>query len=110
MWLEIVLINVSCWYWINCYFFSFASIHFSSIHHFSSSTAYETSCFSGTYVTGETINDDYFTKLHDLRNDDAKLKQLESTGAAQAAKAGMPPGSHDGCENLQNDRRGATRA
>lgn len=75
-----------------------------------SDQSYETSCFSGTYVTGETINDDYFTKLHDLRNDDAKLKQLESTGAAQAAKAGMPPGSHDGCENLQNDRRGATRA
>jgi amidophosphoribosyltransferase len=68
-------------------------------------TAYETSCFSGTYVTGESIDDEYFTKLHDLRNDDAKLKRLDSTGAVQAAKAGLPPGSHNGCENLQNDRR-----
>mmetsp|Transcript_27629 Transcript_27629/g.58386 ORF Transcript_27629/g.58386 Transcript_27629/m.58386 type:complete len:534 (-) Transcript_27629:255-1856(-) len=63
--------------------------------------AYESSCFSGTYVTGETINDPYFKKLHALRNDDAKLKKLESTGAAQA---GLPPGSHEGCENLTNKR------
>lgn len=68
-----------------------------------SCTAYESSCFSGKYVTGETINSDYFTKLHERRNDDAKLKRLESTGAAQA---GLPPGSHDGCENLSNDKRG----
>ena len=54
-------------------------------------------------MTGETINSDYFTKLHERRNDDAKLKRLESTGAAQA---GLPPGSHDGCENLSNDKRG----
>jgi hypothetical protein len=52
-------------------------------------------------VTGESIGDEYFAKLHALRNDDAKLKRLESTGAAQ----GMPPGSHNGCENLQNDNR-----
>jgi len=70
-----------------------------------SSTAYETSCFSGIYVTGESINDEYFVKLHDLRNDDAKLKKLESTGVVQAAIVGLPPGSNDGCENLQNDRR-----
>ena len=69
--------------------------------------AYESSCFSGKYVTGEDINDSYFSKLHDLRNDDAKLKRMESTGAAQA---GLPPGSHDGCENLSNDKRGTTRA
>ena len=60
-------------------------------------------------MTGESIHDEYFAKLHDLRNDDAKLKKLESTGAAQAAKAGMPPGSHEGCENLQNDRRRSVR-
>jgi hypothetical protein len=56
-------------------------------------------------VTGESINDEYFVKLHDLRNDDAKLKKLESTGVVQAAIVGLPPGSNDGCENLQNDRR-----
>ena len=110
--LENVPINVSC-----CRTISFALHYvfpcitpFSLIYPPLFLTAYETSCFSGTYVTGESINDDYFAKLHDLRNDDAKLKQLESTGAAQVAKAGMPPGSHDGCENLQNDRRGAARA
>lgn len=61
--------------------------------------AYESSCFSGSYVTGEKIDDSYFTKLHELRNDTAKLKRLESTG-----EAGMPPGSYDGCENLSNDK------
>ncbi len=64
---------------------------------------YETSCFSGTYVTGERINDEYFSKLHELRNDDAKLMRLDST--VSMAEAGMPPGSHDGCENLSNDKR-----
>lgn len=65
--------------------------------------AYESSCFSGTYVTGETVNDPYFQKLYALRNDTAKLKRLESTGAAAA---GLPPGSNHGCENLSNDKRG----
>ncbi|KAL3762657.1 hypothetical protein ACHAWU_001602 [Discostella pseudostelligera] len=62
---------------------------------------YETSCFSGTYVTGASINDEYFAKLHELRNDDAKIKRLETNGT----ESGMPPGSHDGCENLSNDKR-----
>ncbi|KAL7540191.1 hypothetical protein ACHAWF_006619 [Thalassiosira exigua] len=66
--------------------------------------AYESSCFSGTYVTGETINDPYFVKLHELRNDTAKLKKLERKGSLT-----LPPGSHDGCENLSNDKRGTTR-
>lgn len=65
--------------------------------------AYESSCFSGNYVTGETINDSYFSKLHEVRNDGAKLKRLESSGAAQS---GLPPGSEHGCENLSNDKRG----
>lgn len=65
--------------------------------------AYESSCFSGNYVTGETINDPYFQKLFALRNETAKKERLESTGAAQA---GLPPGSNHGCENLSNDKRG----
>lgn len=69
--------------------------------------AYESSCFSGTYVTGESIDDPYFTKLHELRNDTAKHVRHESMGAA---KVGLPPGSHDGCENLRNDKRGLPRA
>jgi len=63
--------------------------------------AYESSCFSGKYVTGERINDPYFTKLHALRNDTAKMTKQESNGDAQT---GLPPGSQDGCENLSNMR------
>lgn len=66
-------------------------------------TVYESSCFSGKYVTGEDIDSDYFSKLHEKRNDTAKeMRRLES-GAAQV---GLPPGSNDGCENLSNDKRG----
>lgn len=71
------------------------------------STDYESSCFSGKYVTGEDINDSYFSKLHDLRNDTAQEQRrfatMDSTGSAA-----LPPGSHHGCENLSNDKR--TRA
>ena len=71
---------------------------------------YESSCFSGRYVTGEDVGDEYFAKLHDLRNDGAKTaKRLSSTGAGSGLGGGLPPGSHDGCENLSNDKRGAAR-
>ena len=33
---------------------------------------FDTSCFSGIYVTGETIDDPYFAKLHAQRNDAAQ--------------------------------------
>jgi amidophosphoribosyltransferase len=33
---------------------------------------FDTSCFSGTYVTGETISDFYFEQLYNKRNDVAK--------------------------------------
>ena len=33
---------------------------------------FDTSCFSGVYVTGEKIDDPYFTKLHEQRNDEAQ--------------------------------------
>lgn len=99
---ELMLLEYAWFFHYYCILFqSFSSRECSILP----TTAYETSCFSGTYVTGESIDDEYFTKLHDLRNDDAKLKRLDSTGAVQAAKAGLPPGSHNGCENLQNDRR-----
>ena len=64
---------------------------------------YESSCFSGKYVTGEKIDDAYFTKLHDIRNDTAqesrRFTKMDSTGSL------LPPGSHHGCENLSNDKR-----
>lgn len=72
-------------------------------NHFFSYLAYETSCFSGIYVTGEDIDDPYFSKLHDLRNDTAKELRRKESGATVFL---LPPGSNDGCENLSNDKRG----
>mmetsp|Transcript_25986 Transcript_25986/g.36426 ORF Transcript_25986/g.36426 Transcript_25986/m.36426 type:complete len:561 (+) Transcript_25986:78-1760(+) len=57
-------------------------------------TQFDTSCFSGTYVTGESIGDSYFNKLYDLRNDDAKQEKLKKTEQ-----------SNDGCESMSNDKR-----
>ena len=67
---------------------------------------YESSCFSGKYVTGENINDSYFSKLHDLRNDTAQ--EQRRFARMDSGSAALPPGSHHGCENLSNDKR--TRA
>mmetsp|Transcript_5948 Transcript_5948/g.8751 ORF Transcript_5948/g.8751 Transcript_5948/m.8751 type:complete len:390 (-) Transcript_5948:137-1306(-) len=52
---------------------------------------FETSCFSGKYVTGERIGDDYFEKLHSLRNDSAQNQRRIS--------------SNNGCESMSNDKR-----
>lgn len=61
------------------------------------SRKFETSCFSGKYVTGETITDDYFSKLHELRNDDAKRKRTDSiTSVASPRKSS--------CESISNDK------
>lgn len=59
---------------------------------------FDTSCFSGTYVTGEAIGDEYFQRIQDLRNDDAMQKK--------EAK----PQSNDGCESVSNDKRHSTLA
>jgi amidophosphoribosyltransferase len=95
---------------------------------------FDTSCFSGQYVTGERIGDDYFAKLHDLRNDQAKEKRKfvvtnpDSDGTTTAGddalappssnvgtdntggdSAPSPPKKHmasnDGCESVSNDKR-----
>mmetsp|Transcript_7647 Transcript_7647/g.11971 ORF Transcript_7647/g.11971 Transcript_7647/m.11971 type:complete len:546 (-) Transcript_7647:1957-3594(-) len=60
-------------------------------------TSFDTSCFSGIYATGETIDDEYFSHLHTLRNDDAKQKR-EGTDE-------MGKNSHNGCESVSNDKR-----
>lgn len=67
-------------------------------------TNFDTSCFSGTYVTGQKIGDSYFQKLYDLRNDDAKQKKLSSNGMGDMGIA-KPKQSNDGCESVQNDNR-----
>lgn len=58
---------------------------------------FDTSCFSGKYVTGQAIGDEYFTKLHTLRNDDAQ--QERNSGAVNGKS------SNDGCESVSNDKR-----
>ena len=66
---------------------------------------FDSSCFSGCYVTGEKIGDDYFTKLHDMRNDDAKEKRKrgpESSSTESPIK--KPVQSYNGCETLSNDK------
>lgn len=66
--------------------------------------AFDCSCFNGEYVTGEKIGDAYFTKLFDLRNDDAK--QLRNNGAVtKNPKDLRPQASNSGCESVTNDMR-----
>ena len=71
--------------------------------------AFDTSCFSGKYVTGEVIGDSYFTKLYDLRNDAAKQKKNDGKQSNGTSKM-MPRGSNEGCESMVNDTRGATNS
>lgn len=64
-------------------------------------TKFDTSCFSGIYVTGERIGDDYFTKLHELRNEGAKEKRALSNGGTTTNR---PLQSNDGCEGMSNHK------
>ena len=73
--------------------------------------SFDCSCFSGTYVTGETIDNDYFKRLHDKRNDAAKQeRQLSQSGGSGSgsgsptAVEAMPPGSSEGCEGMVNNQ------
>jgi amidophosphoribosyltransferase len=73
-------------------------------------TKFDSSCFSGDYVTGEKIGDSYFTKLYDLRNDAAKQKRKRGTnggsfdGDSDGGGYRKPEQSHNGCEPLSNDK------
>jgi amidophosphoribosyltransferase len=69
---------------------------------------YETSCFSGEYVTGEKIGDSYFEKLYASRNEAAKLRRVSklngvATASEVTAKRRISGGS--GCESMSNDKR-----
>jgi len=55
---------------------------------------YESSCFSGSYVTGQTIGDEYFTSLAEGRNETSR----------QTSAGGMQS-SHNGCEAMSNNQR-----
>jgi amidophosphoribosyltransferase len=67
---------------------------------------FDTSCFTGKYVTGEKIGDDYFQKLHNMRNDSAQ--ELRRRGSVET----IPSAPHssvyaEGCESVHNDIRDA---
>jgi amidophosphoribosyltransferase len=70
---------------------------------------FDTSCFSGEYVTGQTVGDEYFTRLHNLRNDGAQEKRklnVISGGDDNNGRAGSrpkPEQSNNGCESMSND-------
>mmetsp|Transcript_1151 Transcript_1151/g.2335 ORF Transcript_1151/g.2335 Transcript_1151/m.2335 type:complete len:309 (-) Transcript_1151:145-1071(-) len=68
-------------------------------------TAFDTSCFSGEYVTGERMGDPYFTRLYNLRNEDAKI--LRNEGSVSNANQAKPLASNGGCESVSNDTRNA---
>jgi len=58
---------------------------------------FDASCFSGVYVTGETITDPYFDKLYRLRNESAKQDSFKNI---------MSPGNIKrtiSCESVSND-------
>ncbi|KAL7569233.1 hypothetical protein ACA910_016787 [Epithemia clementina (nom. ined.)] len=68
---------------------------------------FDTSCFSGEYVTGEQIEDSYFTALHNERNDGAKERKKRGINGEQSpSKNKKPLPSNDGCESVSNDKRG----
>ena len=48
---------------------------------------FDTSCFSGVYVTGD-VGPEYFSHLAHERSDDAKARRREANGADESARAG----------------------
>ncbi len=67
------------------------------------SLEFDTSCFTGEYVTGERIGDEYFQRIHDLRNDSAQEMRrngkVVKVDAPQATEV-----SDNGCESVHNDQ------
>jgi len=68
---------------------------------------FDTSCFSGIYVTGEQINDEYFMRLHALRNDaaqqDRKMGRKSSCESMSNDVSKATMGASVACEVLNND-------
>jgi len=74
-------------------------------------TVFDTSCFSGTYVTGERLGNAYFQRLHELRNDDAQNERRGGVTSEDSNKNATVKGSHHGCESMVNDQnKGPTHA
>jgi len=78
-------------------------------------TEFDSSCFSGCYVTGQTLDDDYFKSLY-ARNNDANhgtsgnyhqsySEPNNNTDELTLEKMGSSNGSYgEGCESMSNDR------
>jgi len=63
-------------------------------------TRFDTSCFTGKYVTGEVIGDKYFQKLFLNRNESAKsLTRFASSNSINDLRSSV------GCESVHNDSR-----
>lgn len=64
-------------------------------------TSFDTSTFSGCYVTGQRVGDEYFQRLHEKRNDSAKLgggaQRRPSTGSTMSG--GRPAMANDFVRN-----------
>lgn len=68
-------------------------------------TKFDTSCFSGTYVTGQKIGDAYFQRLYNLRNDAAKQERDVKGKGESGISTTKPQQSNNGCESVMNDNR-----
>jgi amidophosphoribosyltransferase len=68
--------------------------------------SFDTSCFSGEYVTGEAIGDSYFQRLHERRNDGAQEERKRALNGGDTSDSPLkkPAQSHDGCESVSNDK------
>lgn len=64
---------------------------------------FDTSCFSGTYVTGEKIGDGYFQRLYNRRNEAAKQSRDAVSGMGELGTGTSRQQSNNGCESVQND-------
>jgi hypothetical protein len=74
-------------------------------------SAFDTSCFSGEYVTGEKITDQYFQDIYARRNK-AKKEEEEEQDALRATSISnhtpsklKPKQSNGGIESIANDMR-----
>lgn len=68
-------------------------------------TKFDTSCFTGTYVTGQKIGDRYFTRLHDLRNDSAQESRRHGAAPTKKDVEAVESSGGEGCESVHNDKR-----
>jgi hypothetical protein len=57
-------------------------------------------------VTGEKIGDEYFSRLHKLRNDTAQeLRRTGGSAPVEKVEEVVASGGDEGCESMHNDKR-----